>query len=573
MFMKASQVVVEMLKAYDVRYVFGLPGDTSMALYEALYDARSEITHVLARDERSAAFMADVYARVSSRPGVCEAPSGGGATYVLPGVAEAHGSSVAFVLLTTDVPLEGEGRGQLMALDQETIFGPVTKWNTLVKRADKIPETLRKAFRIATSGRPGAVHIVLPQDILEEEVKDPALYGEAECHLYPSYRTRPDETAVEKAAGLLIGAHSPVIVAGGGAVISQAWQEVTALAETLAIPVGTSINGKGSIAENHPLSLGVVGGNGGRGYGNRVVADADLILYVGCKTDSVTTRRWTLPPQSSDKAIIHVDVDPSEIGNNYPTAVGLVGDAKMALRDLLQALEAKGANRSWQTSPRVKEISAQAQAWWQAFEAKAAASSSPVKPQRVTKELAHVLPPDSIVVADAGTPTPFTAACCQTSQAGRRVIIPRAHGGLGYAIPGVVGAKLARPEATVVGLFGDGSFGMSAGDLETISRLGLPVTLIQFTNGSFGWIKIVQKLYRGGKYLSVDLSPDTDHVAIARGFGLRALRVERSDNLGDVLREAIQSDQPSFVEIVSEPEHEECPPVAKWLEDISRDSE
>jgi acetolactate synthase-1/2/3 large subunit len=221
----------------------------------------------------------------------------------------------------------------------------------------------------------------------------------------------------------------------------------------------------------------------------------------------------------------------------------------------------------------VKEISAQAQAWWQAFEAKAATSDSPIKPQRVIKELSQVLPPDSIVVADAGTPTPFMAACYQVLQAGRQVIIPRAHGGLGYTIPGVVGAKLARPEATVVGLFGDGSFGMSAGDLETINRLGLPVTLIQFTNGCFGWIKIMQKLYRGGKYLSVDLSPDTDHVAIARGFGLCARRVERPDDLSDALREAIQSDQPSFIDIISEPEYEECPPVPKWLEDSSHDSE
>jgi acetolactate synthase-1/2/3 large subunit len=189
--------------------------------------------------------------------------------------------------------------------------------------------------------------------------------------------------------------------------------------------------------------------------------------------------------------------------------------------------------------------------------------SIPIKPQRVIKELAEALPADSIIIADAGTPTPFTAAYLR-SQAGRQVIIPRGYGGLGYAIPAVLGAKLAAPQSTVVGLMGDGSFGMSSNELETLGRLGLPVTLIQFNNSCFGWIKVSQKLYQEGQYHCVDFSSDTDHPAIARGFGLQGVRVEHPQDVGGVIREALTSKQPTFIDIITESEVAELPPVEKW---------
>ncbi len=202
-------------------------------------------------------------------------------------------------------------------------------------------------------------------------------------------------------------------------------------------------------------------------------------------------------------------------------------------------------------------------AWWAEFDEKARAESTPIKPQRVIKELAEALPADSIIIADAGTPTPFTAAYLR-SQAGRRVIIPRGYGGLGYAIPAVLGAKLAAPQSTVVGLMGDGSFGMSSNELETLGRLGLPVTLIQFNNSCFGWIKVSQKLYHEGQYHCVDFSSDTDHAAIARGFGLQGIRVEHPQDVGEAIREALASKQPTFIDIITESEVTELPPVEKW---------
>jgi acetolactate synthase-1/2/3 large subunit len=565
---KVGEALVRLLEAYGVQYVFGVPGDTSMPFYDALYDAPGKLRHILARDERSASFMADVYARLSYKPGVCEGPSGGGATYILPGVAEAHASSIPLVVLTSDTPVSGDEKGVLTELNQEALFAPVTKWRARLKRADKTAETIARAFRIATSGRPGAVQITLPHDILDEEVGPLALRGSDWYQTYPAHRTRPDPAAVERAAKLLWEAQRPVLIAGGGAVISQAWEEITALAELLTTPVGTSINGKGSIAEDHPLSIGIVGANGARPYANRLVDQADLILYVGCRTDSVTTINWTLPSPAAGVTIIHVDVDPKEIGNNYPTAAGLVGDAKLALADLREALETSRPRRSPNES-RLREISALAADWWEQERPKMVSDDRPIKPQRVMKELMETLPPDSVIVADAGTGTPFTSAFYK-SPAGKYVVIPRGYGGLGYALPGVVGAKLARPEATVVGLMGDGSFGMSAGELETIHRLGLPVTILQFNNACFGWIKTLQSLYHNGRYVSVDFSPDTDHAGIARGFGLQGLRVERPEDLGPALRDALSSDLATFLDVVTESEETEIPPVHKWQQAVEQ---
>ncbi len=560
--MKVGEAIVRLLEANGVQYVFGVPGDTSMPFYDALYDAPGSIKHILTRDERSASFMADVYARLSYKPGVCEGPSGAGATYILPGVAEAHASSIPVLVLTSDIPLSGDDKSGLTELDQEALFGPVTKWRTRIKKPEKTPEIVARALRIATSGRPGAVQITLPHDVLDQEVGPFALSAGNGCQTYPAFRTRPDPEAVEKAAELLLAAQRPVIVAGGGTMISQAWEELTSVAEAVSAPVGTSINGKGSIAEDHPLSIGVVGGNGARPYANRLVSAADLVMYVGCKTDSVTTNNWTLPSPTAGVTVIHLDVDPREIGNNYPTAVGLVGDAKLGLADLHEALST-GRRRRSPVKARLDEVSAEAAAWWDQVRPKMMSDSIPIKPQRVMKELIDALPRDSVVVSDAGTGTPFTSALYR-SPAGRHVVIPRGYGGLGYALPGVVGARLARPQATVVGLMGDGSFGMSAGELETISRLQLPVTILQFNNSCFGWIKTLQHLYYDSRYMSVDFSSDTDHAAIARGFGLSGVRIERPEDLGRAIREAIQSGKPTFIDVVTESEETELPPVDKW---------
>lgn len=565
MTLNAAQAIVAMLKAYEVEYVFGIPGDTSIPFYDALHEARGSLTHVMARDERGASYMADVYARLSGRPGVCEAPSGAGALYLIPGLAEANASSIPIIAFTSDIPLEAEGRNVLTELNQGKLFEAVTKWHTTLKRAEQAPEVMRKAFRLATTGRPGPVQITLPEDVLEEPALHASIYAEPACRSFPAYRTAPHPDSLAQAADLLLNSHRPVAVAGGGAASSGAWAELTELAELLSIPVGTSINGQGSIDEKHPLSLGVVGGNGARPYANEIVAAADLVLFAGCKTDSVTTLNWTLPARDGSVTVIQLDVDPAEVGNTYPVAAGLVGDARSTLGELVKEIKrrisddpAAGLREPW------ADFAGLHSAWRAQEDPKTFSTARPLKPQRVMRALMECLPTDSVIVADAGTGTPFTSAF-YPSPAGRHVIIPRGYGGLGYAIPGVVGAKLARPDAPVVGLVGDGSFGMSCGELETIARLNLPVVLILFNNATFGWIKTLQHLYREQRYLSVDFSSSTDYAAIARGFGVQGVRVEDPADLEPALRSALASGRPTFIDAVTESEVTETPPVEKWL--------
>ena len=560
--MRGSDIIVEMLVAYGVEYVFGVPGDTSIRLYDSLHERRDVITHVLARDERSAAFMADTYARLTGRPSVCESPSGAGALYTVPGVAEANASSVPVIALTSGIDLASEYKGVITELDHHMLYKTITKWSTFMKRYDKIPDTLRRAFRVATTGRPGAVHIAFPQEVLNAEIPggEEDIYAEDACRFYPTFRVRCEQSEVDRAAEFLVAAKRPVIVAGGGAINARAWHELTELAELLDAPVGTSISGKGAIAETHPLAIGVVGDNGYRDYANDLVAEADLLFYVGNKTGSVTTIRWTLPHHENPPRIVQLDIDPQLIGNNYPTEVGLVGDAKLILADLVAAVRERAPRPRPAVAARIASLRA---AWWKSQAAAMESDQTPIKPQRVMAALRRVLPEDAVVIADAGTPTPYVSAFLEIPRPGRQVIIPRAYGGLGYAIPAVVGAALARPGQAVVGLCGDGSFGMSAGELETLGRLGLPVVIVNFNNRSFGWIKALQSIHSDGRYLGVDFS-GSDHAAIARACGMEGIRVDVATDLEDALAGALAAGRPTLVDVSTESEEKDLPPVKSW---------
>ena len=565
--MNVSDAIVEILVASGIEHIFGLPGDTGMDFYDALYRNEGRVQHILTRDERSASFMADAYARVSGRVGVCEGPSGGGATYIVPGVAEAHGSYLPLIVLTSDTPIREEGRGVLTELDQRALFQPITKWAARMTTADTAPDVVRRALRLATTGRPGAVSISMPADVLKAPVADANVYGIPQFGAAPASRPRPDASEVERAAEVIRAARRPVIVAGGGVLISQAWDALTTLAEAGAIPVGTSINGKGSIAETNRLSLGVVGGNGARPYANAVVAEADVLILVGTRTDSTTTLNWTLPRRDPALKVVHIDVDPWQVGNNYRTVAPVIGDARAALEDLAAALgtiPVDGDRVVW-----LDGIDAARRDYFERVAEEARSDAQPIKPQRVIATLKRLLPEETVLVADPGTPTPYIGAQYVLPKPGRWTVIPRAHGGLGYALPAVVGAHYGRPEARTISLMGDGSFGMSVGELETISRLNLPLTLIHFNNGAFGWIKELQHLYHDQRYFSVDFNP-VDYAGIARGFGLRAWQVTDPADLENALRQALDFGGPAFVDIVTESQLTETPPVQAWLDAVAR---
>jgi acetolactate synthase-1/2/3 large subunit len=556
-----AEAFVKLLAAHGVDHVFGLCGDTSLPLYDALARLGGPgghgIRHILTRDERSAGYMADTYARLTGKVGVCEGPSGGGATYILPAVAEANESSVAMLAVTTDISVSSRGKYTLTELDQKALFKPVTKWNAVIDRSADIPSIVRRAFREATSGRPGAVHLGLPYDVQKDAVDEADMWGEPAHGTYPSHRVSPDPADIERAARTLAEAKRPVIVVGGGVVISGAQGELQALAERLDAPVLVTISGQGSIADAHPLSAGVVGSNGGTLPTRALVEAADLVLFVGCRAGSVTTERWRFPAKGTP--VVHVDVDPAVIGAIYPTKAGVVGDAKLALAGIVAAL-GKTKNAA-DAAARVAHARAERAA---AFDALAQSNDTPIKPERLVAEMAKLLPEDAVIVADPGTPCPYFSAFYPKRRTGRWFVTNRAHGALGYSLPAVVGAAIARPQSKCVAVMGDGSFGFACGEMETIARLGLPVTLVVVSNAVYGWIKAGQKTGYGGRYFSVDFNR-TDHAAVAAAFGIRSWRVEDPSKLNATLAEAFAHGGPTLVDVICQPLNEAKAPVSEWV--------
>ncbi|MGH9335211.1 MAG: thiamine pyrophosphate-binding protein, partial [Vicinamibacteria bacterium] len=502
-----------------------------------------------------ASFMADAYARLGGRVGVCEGPSGGGATYILPGVAEANGSSAPLVCLTSDIDRNDMGRGTLTELDQTALFRPVTRWTHMPASASEIPRALRRAFRAATSGSMGAVHVGLSFDVQMGDAGSTPILRDERASRYPCNRPGPDPDDVRKAALVLAEARRPLILAGAGVVRSEAWDPLTELAHRLAAPVATSISGKGSIAETDPYSLGVVGSNGGLPYRHEILRQADVLLVIGCSLGSVTTEKWTLPENGKTR-ILQLDVDPERLGLNYDIEVGMVADARRGIEALLE--ECKVGSK---TDP--EDIERRRRAYLESVD-EFHSDETPIRPERFLTELLPRLPDRAVMCVDPGTGCPYFSAYYRLPRAGRWFVSPRAHGALGYALPAVCGAYFARPDASrVLGIMGDGSFGISCGELETLARLSLPLTLVVFNNSGYGWIKAGQKT-RGGKYYSVDFS-DSDHAAIARAFGLAARRVESPKELPAAIEESLSSKGPFLLDVVVQPLHEARAPVSKWI--------
>src|SRR5437763_7232438 len=286
------------------------------------------------------------------------------------------------IVFTSDVPITDEGNGTLTAIDQQRLLGAATKWSAVVKRPQMLPDIIRRAFRAATSGRGGAVHVVLPEDVLMEEVSSPAIYAEPACHSYPSYRTQAPRALLEGMLDALWAAQRPVIVAGGGAVLSGAWDEITQIAETLHIPVATTINGKGSINEMHPWSIGVIGGNGGRPYANQLLTEADCIFYLGTKVNSLVTLNSTIPAPGQPVTVLQLDVDPNQLGNNVPAIIAACGDIKESLGALLEIASSRtmpAPERQWS----VQTLKQRAAPYWAEVAERAICNDMPIAPQRV----------------------------------------------------------------------------------------------------------------------------------------------------------------------------------------------
>ncbi|HEX4928920.1 MAG TPA: thiamine pyrophosphate-binding protein [Burkholderiales bacterium] len=550
-----AEAAVEMLRLHGVEIVFGLCGDTSLPLYDAL--RASTLRHVLTRDERHAAYMADGYARVSGRVGVCEGPSGGGATYIVPGLVEANESSIPILALNTDISVASRNRFTLTELDQRALMRPLTKWNSVLDRAADLPRTFRQAFEAMTAGRPGAAHIALPFDVQSQPVEAAEVWADPSLGAYPSRRTGPDPDMVLLASRVLRSAKRPLLVCGGGVVISGAEAELLELAQKLGAPIATTISGKGSVDERSPHAVGVVGSNGGTPETRALVDAADLIVFVGCRAGSVTTERWRHPAPGAAR-IVHIDVDPAVPGRNYKVDVPLVGDARLCLSALNEALE------GFQRTAEFSLLEDRKRAKFAAFDALARSDEAPIRPERVVHEVSRHLDDDAIVVADPGTPCPYFSAYHVVRGTGRRYFSNRAHGALGYSLAAAVGAHFGRPSVKTVAVMGDGSFGMCAGELETLVRLKLPVTLVVIANATYGWIKAGQRSGYQRRYFSVDFGA-TDHAAVAAAFGMRSWRVSDPRELGSVFKQAVSLAEPALVDVVCQPLHEARAPVSEWV--------
>ena len=558
--LNGAEAMVRMLEAHGVRHIFGLCGDTTLPFYDALYRLDHKIDHILTRDERSAAYMADGYARVTHRPGICEGPSGGGATYILPGLVEANESSVPVLSITSDVSVSSRGHYPLTELDQEGLMRPLTKWNAVLNRSDMLPDMVRAAFRAMTAGRPGAAHLGFPIDVQRDPVDPDTIWAEPRHAVYPAFPAAPPEEDAAALLEALLTARFPAVVCGGGIVLSGGEAEFRRFVERLDIAVATTVSGQGSLPETHANNVGVVGSNGGVPATKEFLDTADLVFFIGCRAGSVTTERWRTPSRST--RIVHLDCDPQVIAASYRTEAGMVCDARLGLAALNRLLDAcKSAPAGFGGAAAVAPAKAKK---WAAFRPLAESGDRPIKPERTVAALRAVLDDDAIVVADPGTPCPYVSAYYELRTSGRTLFSNRAHGALGYSMSAAMGAWVGRPDRKVVSLMGDGSFGFTCGEFETVVRRKMPITFIVFSNAVFGWIKAGQRAGFGERYFSVDFER-SDHAAIASAFGVKSWRVEDPDALEATLRKAVEHDGPSLVDVISQPLNEAAAPVSEWI--------
>lgn len=557
-----AEAFVRMLQLNGVKHIFGLCGDTSLPFYDALARLDHGMDHILTRDERSAGYMADAYARVTGKVGVCEGPSGGGATYLLPALVEANESSVAVLGITSDVSVTSRGKYPLTELDQQGLYAPLTKWNTTIDLASQIPGAVRNAFRAMTTGKPGSAHICLPYDVQKHELDADDVWAQPEHATFPAMRACAAQQDIERAAEKLAAARLPVIICGGGIVLSGATGELEKLAASLNAPVCTTVSGKGALADTHPLNGGVVGSNGGVPATREIVKQADLVLFIGCRAGSTTTEHWKYPGRNT--TILHIDNDPMVVGANYRTEVGMVGDALLTLRALNLALEERLTARPADAIDGHAVVAKAREEKFGAFQLLAQSLDTPIKPERVVDALNRLLPREAIVVADPGTPCPYFSAYFNAPQAGRHFITNRAHGALGFAMAAGLGAQVGRPNATVVAAMGDGSFGFTCGELETVARRKIPLKMIVFSNSVYGWIKASQKAGYDERYFSVDFSR-TDHARVAEAFGIKAFRVQDPARLDETIKAALAFDGPVLIDVITQQLQDAAAPVSQWM--------
>jgi acetolactate synthase-1/2/3 large subunit/sulfoacetaldehyde acetyltransferase len=548
-----GRAVVELLKAEGVRHIFGIVGATFLDVLDTLYDD-SSVEYINVRHEQAAAFMADGLARVTDRPGVCLVTSGPGATNLLTGVAAAHVAHSPLVVLVGGIALDHYQKDAFQEFDLVNMFRPVTKLATLINKPERIPEILRAALRTAMSGRPGPVFVEIPRDVLSGKL--PSVAPLAPERYRVTHSQPPSAEAVREAVRRLRRAERPLLLVGGGVTRAGASELVVQLSERYAIPMITAYGRNDAVPNAHPLYIGPLG-RAGAPEAAAACRRADLILAVGTRLAQFTTQfddRYLRPGTS----LIQIDIEARDIGRYYPVEVAIQADARETCQALLSALAQDAAATplaSWRGE--VQTLRAQRLA---RLAAEAGLVAKPMKPQRVYAELRRVLPPDTIVTLDAGAAPAYGYDRLQFARP-RTFLTPLDLGGLGFAFPAALGAKLGNPEAPVVALHGDGGFLMNAQELETAVRHDIGVVTLVMNNNCWGSEKAYQKHFYGGRYIACDIgNPRYDH--FARLFGANGYYVDQPDQVGDAVKAALSAGAPAIIEIPIDPDEFPTPVAA-----------
>ncbi|MBM5804963.1 MAG: biosynthetic-type acetolactate synthase large subunit [Candidatus Verstraetearchaeota archaeon] len=555
--LSGAKAIVDSLKKEKVEVIFGIPGGSTIPFYDAIYE--SDLRHILTRHEQCAAHMADGYARVKGVPGVCTATSGPGATNLVTGLAVAYMDSSPVVAITGQVPKPMIGKDAFQEADIVGIANPITKYAFQVTSASQIPDTIKTAFLLASTNRMGPVLIDFPKDVFYEEV-DIAAAEKLNIKGYSVRSGEPHPYSIKKALGLIISSERPIILAGGGVMASNASAELVKLAELIMAPVATSLMGKGSIPETHPLSLGMLGMHG-RGEANNAAEEADLIIAVGMRFSDRSTGR--LEEFGRNAKIIHIDIDPAEIGKNVKVDVPIVADARKTLSTLHQKLSEVGSKREeneW--TKRVHELKDQ-------FSSNYEEQREGLRPGRLMKLLRGIIPGNAIVTTGVGQNQMWAALHFQVLEP-RTFITSGGLGAMGFGLPASIGAKVASPDRPVFNVDGDGGFIMTEQDLATAVSEGIPTISIIMNNRVLGMVRQWQCMFCNKRYSHTDLGKVPDFVKLAEAYGAEGVRIGSYREFESAVKRGLKAEIPVVLDVPISPDEKVYPmvPPGKGLKEV-----
>ena len=544
--MTGGEALARSIMAFEGGPMFGMGGFQLLPFYDAA--RRLGMPHHLINDERAGVFAADAYAKITGRVGLVDATLGPGATNLVTGLVECLNAGTPLVAVVGDTHRDHSWKNMTQESRQLDILRPAVKEVIRVETPARIPELVRRAFAVATTGRPGPVALDVPEDVCH------ALHGYADgafdvdpiYQAAPALRMRPDETSLREAAAMLAGAKRPVLMAGGGVHLSGAAETLQRFAEALNLPVAHTMTGKGAISCAHPLSAGLFGRYDR--IANDLIASADLLFVVGCKLGEIATKRYTVPP--AGKRMIHLDIVAEEIGRTARPELALWGDARETLAALMGAMAGDAQAVRARQDGYAREVADKMAAWRLATRERYESAETPVSMGRLMGELNRLMPADGLLLADGGFAAHWGGLLFDTKAPGRFFVPDRGFASIGYGLPGAIGAALAAPGRAVVSLTGDGGFNMMLGELETARRLGLTFTIVVVNNAASGYVKALQHLMYGpGAYHASDLA-ETNYAKVAEAMGCRGIRVEAPDALAAALRAGLEGDGPTIVDLV-----------------------